>query len=39
MGSRARDDASGGKQSQVLIVEIGTELGHCRLILMLARRI
>jgi hypothetical protein len=33
-----RDDASGGR-SQVFIVEVGTERGHCRLILMLARRI
>src|SRR6516162_4455372 len=39
MGSRARDEASGGKQSQVFIVEVGSERGHCRLILMLARRI
>ena len=39
MGSRAGDEASGGKQSQVFIVEVGSERGHCRLILMLARRI
>jgi len=39
LGSGARDDAPGGKQSQMLIVEIGVEHGHCRMILTLARRI
>jgi hypothetical protein len=39
MGSRASDDRSGGRQRQVLIVEVAAERGHCRFILLLARRI
>jgi len=38
MGSRASDEAC-GRQSQVLIVEVGAVRGHCRFILPLARRI
>jgi len=39
VGSRARDDASGGRQRRVLIGEVAAERGHCGLILTLARRI
>jgi hypothetical protein len=39
MGSRASDDRSGGRQRQVLTVEVAAERGHCRSILLLARRI
>ena len=37
MGFEASDGASGGRQRQVLIVEVAAERGHCRFNLTLAR--
>ena len=39
MRSRTSNGAPGGRQKQVLMVEVAVERGHCRFIVMLARRI
>jgi hypothetical protein len=37
MGFEASDEASGGRQMEVSIVEVAAERGHCRFNLKLAR--
>ena len=39
MRSRASNDAAGGRQKQVLMVEVAVDRGYCRFILPLVRRI